>query len=250
MKKFCKSMAVALLMLTLLLSFSGCSGLEDMRQAQAFYQEDGDIIYKGSQYRLLPDSAYLSPPMSYDMENYVYVTEQDVPVLLSETLALETLVMSSDGNFLVSESGYSCYCWVGMYDSMCQRIQQGFDIEVICYSYGGYNGQTGEYTNEYYVLTEEQMATVEQVLSTVEPTIMASGWYLDYEWNVELEERSADMLFKRSSLSLSVCEGVYYLSRSTDAGELVYTVPQAYSDICGQILSTSIEAWESMDFGW
>ena len=142
MKKGWKRALSVLLVLMLLVSLSGCDALDMMRQAQAYYGENGEILHNGTTYKRLPEWGDLNPGYGYYDENYVNVTEPDVPVLLSGLICLEELILSNDKNFLISINDNNLYCREELYDSVCERIHQGFAAEVVCYYYYVYDEQT------------------------------------------------------------------------------------------------------------
>ena len=251
MKKNLKRILVFVLAVMMLFSLCGCMALDEMRQAQAFYDESGSILWNGSTYKMLPACDYFTPECTY--ETWIYVTEADVPVLLSSLFNQEELVVCTDEAILSSYYTNSYYCREDLYDSVSTRIQQGFTPDVVCYSYSAYDEETDEYTTEYYTLTQEQIDVIELIISTEEPMTMGDGWYLDYAWSVYLEECSEDMLFRRNSLDISVSGDTYYLFLYTDQGELVYAVPDGCNAIFDEIVSAykqSDDFYYSWDYGW
>lgn len=82
MKKVIKTVLVLLAVVGMLLCLCGCTGLENMRKNQAFSRENGEILWNGAVYKALPESEYLFVDTGY-FDDTVYLTEPDVPVLLS-----------------------------------------------------------------------------------------------------------------------------------------------------------------------
>ena len=80
MEKTKKMICILCLICLLLPLLCGCKELDEMRAKQAFYDENGNILWNGAVYKQLPQGEYFQPHTSY--ENRVYVTEPDVPVLL------------------------------------------------------------------------------------------------------------------------------------------------------------------------
>ena len=56
MKRNVKPVLVLLMAVGLLLSLCGCSGLENMRNKQAFPGEKGEVLWKGTVYKALPSN--------------------------------------------------------------------------------------------------------------------------------------------------------------------------------------------------
>lgn len=250
MKRSWERTLALLLALGLLLGLSGCSGLDQMRERQAFY-DVGKIVCGDATYEILPECEYLCPNYDYGSDALVYVTDRDVPVLLSSAFCLDKLWISEDGAFLYSINNNRTYCKVELYDSVIQRIKEGFSAEVVCYAYEYYDEQTDKVTSQYYALTQEQVDAVTQVLETVEPMTIGSSWHQDYDYSVQMEECSADMLFRRVTAALSVSEGVYYLTQDVDGqNSLVYTMPNTYNFVFAQILSAYVVAYGDWNASW
>ena len=245
MKKNYKRGLAMLSVLIMLFSLCGCSALDEMRKGQAFYDENGNILWNGATYKALPYCAYLYCDRDYSSD--IYLTETDVPVLLSSTFALEYLYPSTDGLLLSSVYTDSYYCREDKFDALCARLQEPFVPDIVCYSYDLYNEETGEFETRYYTLTQEQVAAVELVTQTVEPMVMGNGWSLDYTWSLWLEECSEDMLLRRNSVDIAASGDTYYLFLYTDEGTLVFTVPEGCNDTFDALVSAYLQA---NDYYW
>ena len=220
--KMIKRTFALVLLLSLLLSLTGCNWLDEMRQQQAFF-DAGKIVYNGITYQLLPESDTLYPELDYS--HYIYPTTPDVPVLLSTIIANEWFYLSKDAAFLVG-SNDSIYCRQDMHAQISQRIREGFTPEVICYFYDVWDEKDYDYTEQAYILTDSQIEMLELVCSTVEPQSMNEGMSLDYHWSILLYECSADLLFQRtSSLRIAGVGRVYYLLLETAEGNKAFRVP-------------------------
>lgn len=244
MKKNLKRFSVLLLTLSLLFALCGCDALDEMRQRQAFVNEDGTITWQGNIYKELPYSEFLNPDTSY--ENRVYATKPDVPVLLADMNHERSFEATEDKKVL---SGYYggeeyCYCLESIYDELCARINAPFEPEVVCYDYSVYNEETNEMDMKYYTLTQEQVDAIRLIVETEEPTVLADGMYMDTMNHIWLDECSADRLFSRRTMqiSLSASGNTYYLTLYTDDGEVLFTVPSGCNDIFGDIYKAYNEA--------
>lgn len=238
MKKQFKYVLVLLLVVAQLFLLCGCIPLDEMRENQAFFDENGDILWNGSTYKLLPSSELLLPEIDY--ETSVWVTQPDVPVLLSAVMADVWLSANKDGSILESMYEYQYYCREELYDSLCARMEN-FTPDLVCYSYDVFDEENYEFDTQYYVLSQEQCEVIELVTQTVEPTAMDNSWYLDYEWSVYLEECSEDMLLRRNSLDIAVNGDTYYLLLYTDTQTLAFTVPDGCKAAFDEIVSTYLE---------
>lgn len=249
MKKNFKSMLVLLLVLVQLFVLSGCSALDALRNNQAFYNQDGDILWNGSTYKQLPTCPDLYPEISY--ETTIYVTEPDVPVLLSAMFHLSRYTPSEDCRILMADD-YDVnlyYCEASIYEDLCARIRDPFVPELVCYSYDVFDDDP--YTpsdTAYYTLTPEQVEVITTVVENTEPTVMRDGMTVDHLWSVYLEECSKDMLFRRNSMDIFYTGNTYYLLLYTDQEELLFTVPAGCNDQFDLITAAqrqSYEAWEA-----
>lgn len=240
MKKSWKRGLVLVLILLQLLTLCGCKQLETMRKNQAFYGEGTDILWNGTTYKLLPECEFLAPELDY--ETTVWVTTDDVPVLLSAMLSSRALTPSEDGVILepMYEAGF--FCREDRYEDICARIQS-FTPDKVCYSYDYYDEETGEYTTGNYTLTQEQLEAIRLVAETVEPEVLGNGLYLDYDWSVYLEECSEDMLFRRNTLDIAVSGDSYYLLLYTDTQTLAFSVPEGCNATFDEIVSAYRDAY-------
>jgi hypothetical protein len=237
-----KRIAAAVLIVAQLFLLCGCNALDRMRKNQVFL--DGDTLVRdGQTYLLLPECEELCP--EEDFGETVFVTASDVPVLLSPFYAQSILTPSTDGTFLVSAFDYTVYCREDMYQQILQRIQNGFTPELVCYSYETYNPKTGEFSEDIYTLTDEQVEVIELITSTVEPEAMNADWSLNYDWSVVLETCSKDMLFRRCDLEIARVGRTYYLLLYTDTETLTFTVPTGCNAQLDQITEAYKASWES-----
>ena len=103
MKKFTKITALAVAIIMLCLSLSGCASLDLKREEQAFWTNEDSIdsitLSSGETYVILEED--VEQLVMYDSRNwqYVYVTQKDVPVLLSDTYGT-LLYFSDDKKFI------------------------------------------------------------------------------------------------------------------------------------------------------
>ena len=98
MKKTKKIFCILCLICLLLPLLCGCKALDEARKNQAFFDEEGNILWNGAVYKQLPKGEYFKPDTSYD--NDVYVTEPDVPVLLQDSFYKAWLIADDEGLIL------------------------------------------------------------------------------------------------------------------------------------------------------
>lgn len=242
MKKNIKRILVLLLVAIQIFLLCGCSALEEMREMQGFLNEDGTVTWQGNIYKELPRCDYLNTMFLY--ETPIYVTEPDVPVLLSMMFSSWNGYASENKQILTSFNiKETNYCIESEYEGICQRIQEPFEPEIVCYYYNVYNEETEEFEEASYTLTQEQLDAINLITETEEPTVLADGMYLETWDSIYLLECSADMLFMRDSMEISVSTSgsTYYLRLYTDEGDVLFTVPEGCKSIFDDIFKAYID---------
>ena len=220
MKNIGKRLFAAVLCVFLLIPLAGCDALDEMRANQAFLQDDGSILWGGNTYKQLPANDYFQPPMS---NRNIVLTNKDVPVLLSNFQAITYMLVSEDQVLLNNHQGY--YCREDQYDAYVQRLTQPFEAEELCFQYGYYDYETGEYIEAFYTLTDIQSAAIGQVLAEVEPWLLEEEYHGISGETFLIEESTKDHLMRRPYAEL-VIEGLsIYLLVDVGNSHHVYTVP-------------------------
>ena len=218
MKKFIRFVALIIL---LCISLSGCSYLDELRAIRGVFTEDGAIVmYDGTKYLSLPKNEYFYP--DFNTADEAYVTEdEEVPLLLIADFG-NWGYKSADGQFLkISHSElYSYYCREDLYDSIVERMNEGFEPELYCYSY--YDDTV--YESRLYTLTSQQAEAIEAVLANQEPFTLPDGAKMDYDYLVYLYHCSGDYLFRQNSVKICFADGTFYVVD----GELIYKVPNNF----------------------
>lgn len=84
MKRTVKIIALCLVIVTLSVCFGACDAIEEAKNKQAFYLNSSEtkISFRGNTYKILSGSDKVFNPYAYN--EGIYITNQDVPVLLSE----------------------------------------------------------------------------------------------------------------------------------------------------------------------
>ena len=246
MKKFRKLLAVCCLVSLLLPLLCGCGALDEMRASQAFYDEEGNILWNGTVYKKLPQGECFTPEIDYS--NRVNVTQRDVPVLLQEMFAEEVLKADSDDLILEKTYSYSpgyydevYYCRADRYEEVAKRLEAPFAPDMVCYEYYVYNPETEEYEDKIYRLSDEEWGVLKKILETVEPMQVSEGWDLDYDRIVFLEESSEDRLFSREFLDLMVCGSTYYLRFDYGRETKIYEVPKDAAPHVAKIMEAEMQ---------
>lgn len=133
MKKFIRTAILVFALTVFCFSLSGCHALDTARNAQAFLNDDGTISYDGKIYKPLPagsEYAELTYSLisSYIENNTVYITEKDVPVLLSGIVGTSAHIDKDKkiicANYVIDNSSDSRnYCREDIYDNFVEEIK-------------------------------------------------------------------------------------------------------------------------------
>ncbi len=233
MKKIYKVILTAALALMLLLSLSGCSALEEMRSNQALNLGHGTLSWNGEIYKALPICNYLYPKMDY--AESVFVTEQDVPVLLSTVFYQESLDVSVDKNFLHAPWTNVYYCKETLYEDLCQRIKAPFVVDMVCYEFTVYNEDAADFEDRYYKLTAGQIEGLEEILRSEPLPDNDIMWEKQY-WGMTLYKSSQDRLLKKDYMDIYYTGNGYFLLLRPEGGaEQLYAVPQRFNGLLDKI---------------
>ena len=197
MKRTLKISALALVIAMLCLSFCGCAALDDRKDTHAVWTQKGSkdsITYNGEVYKLLENEDEHNP--AYNEENLLtlYVTEPDVPAILSKRFGID-LQLSSDENFitgvlydeynigyhndspipltgeygLYAETGFFTlvfYCKEDMYDEITEKLEAG--VNYTGYGYGYWAFEDGnENSYHFFYLSDEDAKFMDKVIDEV-----------------------------------------------------------------------------------
>ena len=230
--------------LLLCVSLTGCKALDDMRAVHGTWNEDGSISLGDTRYLPLPECDLLSPPSANYYADTVYVTDKDVPVLLSQFF--KSFSMSDDGVLLEDETRFydeviSFYCREDRYESLLKQIQEGPKLNGFYYSYYGSDNM------ERYVLTPAQADAVNFVLDTITPHTVYS---LDWDYCVTLTACSEDQYFNGAEYDLLSLKNRYYLVVNaiySNQEPLICDVPAEYYSMFSDIMRNYIENEDALE---
>lgn len=219
MKKLTRILSL-LTLLGFMLSLCGCSYLDELRASRASLTEDGAIqLHDGAEYIALPKCTELFPTLS-DSKTIYIVEDEEIPLLLVSLLG-SYAEKSSDGQFIVRYSGgadSTYYCRSDLYDSVRERIRNGFTPEVYGYRYFDY--ESSEF--RLYTLTAQQADALEYILANEKPERLPVDVRLDYEHRIDLYHYSSDYIFRVDAVDICYARGRYYVVKNIDT---VYDVP-------------------------
>lgn len=132
MKKLLKRVLCIAALAAVCLSFASCQAIDEMREQQAFWKDEENekvIVFRGHEYYLLPEDE------NFDADGhdytYGYVTESDVPVLLSGNMGYR-MICSDDGTFIQVLNGGSFYCIDDRYNEMI-KLFENYKLDNFCY---------------------------------------------------------------------------------------------------------------------
>ncbi len=261
MKKILKISALGLAVIIMCMSFCGCAELDEQKESQAFWTEAGSkdsITYNGKTYKLLENNEYHNPQYNHGWGKTIFVTEPDVPILLSTDFGID-LQLSSDGTFIsgyisdkyeeeinnpyifpfysesslnyTTENGHMVYyCDEEIYDEITAEIDKGINYTGYGYEYWSYDKNSSEEAYNYCYLSDEDAKLLDKILKEVEPVQSA----LPYEYMsiCMIDEVSEDKHFGKMTYELHYdTDGNFYLSSSSETGIFtIYEIPEKYED--------------------
>lgn len=276
MKKVTKLFALIVAILMMCLCLSGCDELDDLRKHHAKFVKADDysaVTLNGQLYkRISGDITDLNP--LYNSKNYevISLTNPDVPVLLSDYYG-DYLDISDNGIFMygyINEDGYYydsitgytgksfevLYCREDKYEEVTQVIDDGIEYTKYGYGYWTYEEDDSdsiemydyayEYEDDefnYYLLSEEECDTINEIIKTTEPVINAETPYDEY-YVVMLDNISEDGYFAKESYEIYIDASRNYslnlYSYVTDEYKTYY-VDEKYNDIMDKIVEKHSE---------
>lgn len=239
MKKRIKLLSM-LIVLVMCFSLCGCNALDELRESRAVFTEDGTIVLAdGSEYKALPECEELSPEIYNG--GTVYVVKEDLPLLLT-SFSHQSYFKSSDGLFLQScnDGSNIFYCRTDVYDSVLERINNGFEGEICGYWYYDYEKEE----DCFYKLKSTEVSAIENVLANQTGEQLLAPAYLDYEYLADMWLCTEDRLFMRDTVDVCALNGKYYVVDFGLENTTLYSVPDELTDVFEEILEKQIK-WDS-----
>lgn len=244
MKKLKRLFALCLSFVLLCLCTTGCNAIDEMRAHHGVYAENGNVIIMGeTQYRRLPHNEYLA--VTNASPDRIYVTDKDVPVLLSNMLG--AAFCSYNDGLLLQSSAYGeerYYCRTDKYDELAARLEEGFNPTGYCYRYTKFNPETQEFTEHTYLLTKEQEEAVHEVVANVAGDARSESERYNNDYSITLYSCSDDMLLQNYEYTIEKLYGSYYLVEYDNITnmDIAYTVPSKKYAIFDAICQSKLEA--------
>ncbi len=251
MKKMKRLLALSVALILVCFSATGCNAINEMRARHGYYTETGSIMLGETEYRLLPNNEYFSPIRDNDDE--IYVTDKDVPVLLSAMLGVG---FDSYNDGLILSSGIygedRNYCRADKYEEIAAQMAGEFNPTGYCYTYSAFVTKTETYEERAYLLTEEQKNAVRRILATVEGVERAENAEYTYDHRISLEVCTDNMLLRDWRYDIEVNNGTYYLIENDlyAANGIEYKLPSEYNTFFEEIMAAKVDAEKAEQGYW
>lgn len=244
MKKMIKRLSILLLVGAMVFALCGCAELDDMRAHQIFPNEDGSFVINDVRYVQLEANDYFTPGETPNGE--YFLTNPDVPVLLSDQFCIGALELTEDGRFCRDWHRGLWFCREDIFEEMQAKNREPFVPDTLFYTYVTWN-ETGEWQDVEYVLSLEEVAAIAEVLKG-EPLQLGDGVYISSDWEFGLTEATEDMLFRYNGPSIHKAGNRFYVSTHKDTGATTYLVPEELNPIFEKISAAFLADMNGMPF--
>lgn len=243
LKRWC----MALTALLLCVSLCGCNELDQMQAAHGIRVDKKTISWNGYTYTLL--EGYWTGLMA-EHAGSVFVTEPDVPVLLSQMFG-EIYSVNSGGTLLstyftyhdeiLGEAGEKIFCRSDLLEWLEDAFINGYDLETYKFEY--WDEAAGD--SRVYTPTADQMKAVETVLKTVDP-FAVEEYYPSDDSCITLYGYSAHGLFVEHIGWIDYIDGYYYIFRENGHegygwNEDCYIVPEDLYPVFDSIMDAKAQ---------
>lgn len=265
-----KKLRIVALISVLLLCLTLCScnvDIAEMRSRHGKWNADGNIVLNGTVYKPLPECNmlvtniigpyYYSYPLNEEEINVsspYYITESDVPVLLSEDkgttfftdkeeIFLQENPYYSYYSYINTDSSAVVYCREDHYDSIVSQIENGISLPHYYYQYMVMQ-EGGIHSWEKYQLTDAEAAAMNTVLSSETAIISEAIDYYTFDQTVSLYVESTDGFFcTNTDLLIRQIGDTYFLhDRTNKEYDRLITVPEEYNDTFASIMAAVVAA--------
>ena len=215
-------------------SLCSCDFIEEKRAEQAVYVETEDglaIEYLSKKYKPIS----IPYELTVNANEFLYVTEKDVPLLLSTFLG--TGMYCNKDKTVISSTDSNIYCREDVYEEYSERLKNSA-FNDMCIQIYSFNEETYEYDMKYEKLDDNVVTAINAIISGVAPTTE-----MPYtEQSVEVFKCDEDAVFMRSYLYAEMdFQGRCYLHNYI-GGEYgyYYAVPNRYEAEITAIINKSL----------
>ncbi len=243
MKKSLKIITFILSLVLLCSVLTGCNMLDELKEAHALINADRSVItYKGNLYIPIEETHPYFNPLT---EQSINVTEEDVPVLLSQAHNVYVGQITADGSVMSLNTYYWSdtyednfyFCREDRYEEINEILKTEPTAEVYFYSYWGYDENDDEQKGDYY-LTEKQISAIEEIMATEGKKVSETNSYV-VDASVYVYAATEDMIFRWQELFIYQKDGIYFIEETGDVPSC-YTVPEEYNGIFDEILAVEM----------
>ena len=256
MKKNTKFLVLLLALLMMCLCLTGCDELDYMRESQAFWTVDGNtdsITFDGVEYKRLDATNPPNPMYNSNYTDAVFVTDSDVPVLLSRDYCV-SLNISEDKNFIYGyvfddytnevygvydgDGREAVYCKADIYDEVMEKINEGIKYTNYGFGYSYWDDEKNEDVWEYYYMNDTETKALNKVFE--DPKLLTYDEVDTYEYITDFNKVSDDKYFGQGGYIIySDGRDSYYIGKYSETleEEVYYAVPEELNDTFREIKS-------------
>lgn len=202
-----KKLTAIVVLLCLMLCLCSCDELDEMKRAHGTHNDDGTITLMDNTYIKIENLGldfivYNKEKLWLHNDDYaedVYITQKDVPVLLSQFFHMESSLSS---NHEILNNGYpGYYLRKDVFDKLKAHYSRGVNYEKYAYV-----------NDTRYILTDQQYALLENTLKTEQALKYNSSTY--YGDKISVYQGTDDGYFGVVKYVIHDTEDSYYISDS------------------------------------
>ena len=246
MKKIIRILAIIVVICLTCTCFTGCRFVDEMRESYAYYNENKEIVYNSAIYIALPISEEIN--FEYPVSD-LYITDGEVPVLLSEILG-EWCELSKNKVFISTESG-RIYCRKDKYDSVTERIENGFEVTKYAYEYDEIDEDVSDLDIFYmpetkkYIFSKEELAAIDDIFKNVAPVLEADDDFsYNCDWRIDIYGYSEDEMFYKDGYAILIERNEYYIEEQDEYyNPIVRKVPKKYNKLFNKLTKKYIDSY-------
>ncbi len=249
MKKTVKIVALISIVCIMMSTLSGCSFINDLREGKVVVDEKGDLFYKNNVYiKLDKDCEELYFDYDFNTEQEMYISKEEEPVLYG-FFKSDFCSLSRD-KLLIEDFEGNIYCREDKYDSVVEKIENGFTPEKYMYTYEVYKeGSFLDYEWEEKIryLTDSDFEKIDEVFEKVHPITNGSNMISNSYYCVEMYGCTEDLLFRKYAFDIFYLDDKYYLQTEDEYyNPLVYEVPAKYNKDFKKMIKEYVDSFDEM----
>ncbi len=245
MKKFWRVLAVLTALTLLCIATTGCNAIDTMRAHHILRDNDNSLTLNGTRYVELQTIENFCPLVIE--QDYAYITKPDVPVLLSEMLGTEVMVIN--GGRFIAYGNDSYYCAAKEHDEIIRRLNEGFTPTGYAFTYEHFDAKKAEYETRIVKLTEPQSKAIDSLVTSgndVDDAVFEADITVElYACNDTdyMSDYIGDLIKRGDQYAIIITDhsgGDYGEYRSR-----IYYVPDEQKPLFQQILQAAIDSREA-----